>query len=627
MYHALFYKSPLIVNFRFLKYLNMKFKLFILYIIILAGLLYPQEYQYAVISSIKFGAPNSESQLKQIVNNINSREEIKFVVVIGDATLKGTDNEFTDVHKILNKLKVDYYPVLGFNDMKYSASGGSMAKEMWEDDNFTLEVGTTSKHIGMNDFSPWRTKGHFSVEDLKWLDTVITAANAGEELYYYSSVPVNEKNIGNWYEVTNRFSTKNWRAIFYPAQQNKIIQETTPPTVEIKPSLNKESNWNYTLVNNRSDSLFFFEISKDTLWEFWGALSKTDALNNITKVDSSGFINYAADILWQKDLQKEMYAPVLVTEDKVFTASFNGEINCYDLDGNPIWKHQLDRTILSGFAREKDLILVGTFEGDLFSINANNGNVVQVMGVGEPITSQLVTADVNYNDKETKGVIAGTANGSVYFYEIYSFELIWMNNSSKEMIETKPLALKDKIFFTAHDGYLYNIDLNSGVLNWKWSAKNSTSLSSPVTNGKLIFVSSPDKNITAIDLLQGTQAWRKNEHKAHESLNITNDNKKLLIKSLSDYFVIADAVTGKGEKKIKCAFGNDPDPSTILEINNEYIFGAGDGTIYRIDKTFKCTPVIYLGNARITTLQTVGDNIIAAANCDGKIVLFKLKQD
>ena len=605
----------------------MKFKLLFLYIIIYAGLFYPQEYQYAVISDIKFGAPNSEAQLKLIVDNINLREEIKFVVVIGNTTLKGRDNEFTEAHKILNKLKVDYYPVLGFTDMKYSPSGGSIAKDLWEDDKFTLEVGTTSKHIGMNDFSPWRNRGHFSVEDLKWLDTVEASANQGEELYYYSSVPVNEKNIGNWYEVPNRLGTKNWRAIFYPTVQNKINPQTSPPTVEIKPSLNKESDWNYTLVDNRSDSLLFYDISKDTLQEVWGALSKSETINYIAPIDSSGFINYSADILWQKDLQKKIYAPLLVTEDKIFTASFNGEINCYDLDGNLIWTHQLDRTVLSGFVREKDLVLIGTYEGDLFSLNANNGNVVQVIGVGEPITSQLVTADVHYNDIDTKGVAAGTFNGNVYFYEIYSFELIWMNNSSKEMIETKPLVLKDKILFTARDSYLYNIDLNSGVLNWKWSARNSSNLSSPVTNGKFIFVSSPDKNITAIDLLQGTQAWRKNEYKGYESLNISNDKQKLLIKSLSDYFIIADASTGKGDKKIKCPFGNDPDPSTILELNKEYLFSAGDGVIYLIDKTFKCTPVLYLGNARITTLQSVGDNLIAAANCDGKIVLFKLKQD
>jgi outer membrane protein assembly factor BamB len=604
----------------------MKFNLLFIFILISTRIFYPQEYYYAVISDIKFGSSNSDKELMKIVDNINLRPEIKFVVVIGNATQSGKESEFSGAEKILDKLKVDYYPVSGYNDMKYSASGGSVAKDLWEDDKFALEVGSSAKHIGMNDFSPWRNKGHFSVEDLKWLDTVITTTSEGEELYYYSSVPINEKNIGNWYEVPNRLRTKSWRAVFYPAAQNKINAGASPPNVEIKPSVTKENIWNYTLVDNRTDSLFFYNITDDTLQTLWGALGKADTLH-ITPIDSSGFINYSADVVWQKDLQKEIYAPVLVTEDKIFTASFSGEISCFDSTGNIIWTHNLERTVLSGMARENDLLIVGTYEGDLFSINANTGKVVQVIGIGEPVTSQLVTADVHYNDTDTKGVIACTSEGNVYFYEIFSFQLIWLNSSSQEMINTKPLALKDKILFSSRDGILYNIDLNSGVLNWKWTAKNIGTLSSPVTNGKFVYVASTDKYLTAVDLLQGTTAWRKNEFRAYESLNISNDNRKLLIKSLSDYFSTADANTGKPEKKIVCSFANDPDPSDILQQGDQYFFGTGGGMVYIIDKDFKCAPLLYLGNARITTLQSAGDNLFTAANCDGKIVLFKLKQD
>jgi outer membrane protein assembly factor BamB len=604
----------------------MKFTLLFIFIIIWARLFYPQEYEYAVISDIKISTPNSVTQLKQIVDNINLKDSIKFVVVIGNATLNGKDDEFNLVEKTLDKLNVDYYPVCGFNDMKLNASGGTMAKDLWEDDKFALEVGSTAKHIGINDFSPWRNKGHFSVEDLLWMDTVITTAGEGEEMYYYSSVQLNEKNIGNWYEIQNRLGNKNWKAVFYPAQQNRITTQTTPPVIELKPSVTKVGSWNYTLVDNKTDSLLFYEISEDSLLDAWGAFAKTDT-TNITPIDSSGFINYDADMIWQKDLQKEMYAPVLVTEDKIFTASFNGEVNCFDLDGNLIWKHNLDRTILSSFIREKDVLLIGTYEGDLYSLNANTGQVVQVIGIGEPVTSQLVIADVHYNDADTKGVIAGTSEGNVFFYEIYTFELIWSNNSTKEMIETKPWVLKDKILFTSRDGSVYNIDLNSGVLNWKWTARNSPYLSSPLVNDKYVFVSSTDKFITAIDLLQGTTAWRKNDFASFESLNLSDDKKRLLIKSISDYFIIADAASGKVDKKIKSAFGTDADPSPILTVNDQYVFGAGNGVIYMTDKNYKCSPILFLGNARITTLQSFGDNKLAAANCDGKIILFKLKQD
>ncbi|MDR3609128.1 MAG: PQQ-binding-like beta-propeller repeat protein [Ignavibacteriaceae bacterium] len=604
----------------------MKFNLLFLFIIICTSLFYGQEYNYAVISDIQIGSPNSEQQLNKIVNNINSRPEIKFVVVIGNATRDGNEDEFHSAKKILDKLNIDYYPVSGFNDMKSGSSGGSLAKELWEDDKFVLEADSSSKHIGINNFSPWRNKGHFSVEDLMWLDTVAAETNSSEEVYFYSSVPLSEKYIGNWYEIRNRLGTKSWQAVFYPSSQNKITTGIVPPNIEIKPSVTKDNNWNYTLINHRPDTLFFYEITYDTLQTLWGTLSKSDTLHS-SPVDSSGFINYAADIIWQKDLQKEMYAPALITEDKIFTASFSGDINCFDIEGNLLWTHNLERNVLNGMAREKDLLFIGTYEGDLFSLNANTGQVVQVIGIGEPITSQLVLGNIHYNDTDTKGLIACTSEGSVYFYEIYSFELIWQKNISQEMINTKPLVLKDKILFTSRDGTLYNIDLNSGVLNWKWSSKSTGYLSSPVTNGKLVFVSSTDRYVTAVDLLQGTTAWRKNDNRATESLNIANDNRKLLIKSISDYFVIADAVTGKGEKKIKCLFGTDNDQSDIIQLNDRYLFGAGNGIVYMIDKNFKCSPLFYSGNSRITTLQRTGDNLFTAANCDGRIILFKLKQD
>jgi outer membrane protein assembly factor BamB len=604
----------------------MKSKLLVLFIIISTCIAFPQEYKYAVLSEIRYGSPGSEEQLKSIVDNINSRTEIKFVVITGNTTRDGKDEQFTGAKKILDKLKVDYYPVSGFTDMKKNASGGSKDKELWEDDKFALDVAGNAKHIGMNDYSPWRTKGHFSIEDLLWLDTVITSAKPNEEFYFYSSCPLEEKNIGNWYEALNRFSDKNLRAVFYPASENKILLDSPIPKVLTKPSVTKELGWNYTLVDNSTDSISFFEIFRDTGMVYWGSLSKTIP-TQIAKIDSTGFINYNADIVWQKDLQKKMYAPVLITQDKIFTASFEGEITCFDLTGNIIWEKHLERTVLSGFTRVNDLLLVGTYEGDLFSLNANNGTVVQVIGIGEPITSQLVTADVHYNDSDTKGVIAETAAGNVYFYEVNSFEQIWVSRQSTEMITTKPLALKEKILYTAKDGILYNIDINSGVLNWKWSAKNSYHLSSPFTDGKNVYISSADKSVTAIDLLRGRSAWRRNEHNADESIILSSDQQNLLIKSQSDYFIIADASTGKMEKKINCGFQTDPDPSDILQVNSNILFGAGSGIVYSINKNYRPSPLLFLGNARITTLQSADNNLIIAANCDGKIVIFKLKQD
>ena len=602
----------------------MKSKLLFLFIITASWLAFPQGYKYALLSEIRFGSPGSEEQLKNIVDVINSRTEIKFVIINGNITQDGSDEQFKGAKNILDKLKVDYYPVCGLTEMKKNASGGSKAKEMWEDDKFTLDVATVSKYIGINDYSPWRSIGHYSVEDLLWLDSTITSAKPHEQFYFYSSCPLDDKNIGNWYELLNRFSSKNIRALFYPSSENKLSLESSVPQVLTKPSVTKENNWNFTLVDKEPDSLSFFEVSKDLADIFWGSINDTNPVR-ITKVDSLSFKNYNADIVWQHDLQKEMYAPVLITWDKIFTASFDGEVTCFDLEGAVVWKKHLDRTVLSGFTRVNNILLIGTYEGDLFSLSTTDGSVIQVVGIGEPITSQLVTANIRYNETDTKGVIVGTASGGIYFYEINSFEQIWVSRQATEMITTRPLPLKEKILFTARNGTLYNIDINSGVLNWKWSAKNSYGLSSPFTDGKNIYVSSADKNITSVDLIRGKSNWRRNEHNANESFLLSADQSKLFIRSNSDYFIIAEPESGKMLKKIKCGFPFDPDQSDILQSGSQILFGTGSGVVYAIDKNYKPSPLLFLGNARITTLQSAGDNLIIAANCDGNVVLFKLK--
>ncbi len=332
----------------------MKSKLLVLFIIISTWMVFPQGYKYAILSELRFGSPGSEEQLNSIVDKINSLDEIKFVIITGNATQDGKDDQFTGVKKTLDKLKVDYYPVSGQIDMKKNASGGSKAKELWEDDKFALEVAHISKHIGINDYSPWRNKGHFSVEDLLWLDTAVTSTKPHEQIYFYSSCPLDERNIGNWYEVLNRLSGKNIRAIFYPGSENKILMDFPIPQVLTRPSVNYEGGWNFTIVDKAPDSLSFYEVANNMNDVNWGGLNDTNPIR-IAKTDTTDFMNYGAEIVWQKDLQKEIYAPALITQDKIFTASFDGEVSCFDLTGNTLWKKHLERTVLSGFTRVNDL--------------------------------------------------------------------------------------------------------------------------------------------------------------------------------------------------------------------------------------------------------------------------------
>ena len=81
--------------------------------------------------------------------------------------------------------------------------------------------------------------------------------------------------------------------------------------------------------------------------------------------------------------------------------------------------------------------------------------------------------------------------------------------------------------------------------------------------GKMCYVSSPDKFISAIDLSLGTTAWRKNDFNSWESIGISQDKKKIFVKSILDKFYIVSASDGKLIKEVKVGYSLDTMPNQL----------------------------------------------------------------
>ncbi|MEO8399629.1 MAG: PQQ-binding-like beta-propeller repeat protein, partial [Ignavibacteriaceae bacterium] len=386
-------------------------------------------------------------------------------------------------------------------------------------------------------------------------------------------------------------------------------------------------------VENEPDSILLFEVQVDsngTLFEKeWGGWSKNFE-KNIPFIDSLQFIKYSdiVNVLWQEDLKTSMSTSLLVDGDKIFASTIDGKIHCFNLKGKLIWKYETNETIFSKPVRDNDVLATATIEGDLFTINANNGELIQVIGIGEPLTSQLIKFNIQYRDVKTTAVVVGSSNGNLFCYDLYSLEQIWENNSASLMIETEPLLINNKIIFGSWDNYLYCIDAGSGSLIWKWTENKNFYYSPaacwPVADEKNVYVSTPDKYVSAVDLLLGTTVWRKNDFSSWESIGISNDKKDLLIKSFMDKFFIVSAKDGKQIKEVELKFGLDTMPVEPTEWNGKILFGAKDGNIYMINKDYSWEPIIFTGTARAHSVQHIKDNIFAASNMDGKIFVFTI---
>ena len=623
----------------------MKRLLFIFYLaVIISAVSFAQEYKYAWITDLHIGSPGAEDDLENVVNDINKRSEIKFVVVTGDIAEKGRDDELGTAKKILDSLEVPYHIIPGNHDTKWSESGCTEFKYLWKDDKFAFEYDGV-EHIGMNSGISWQGGGgHFAVEDLPWLDSVLTAAPKNDQtrlpvrqVIFYAHHPLNGE-IDNWFDVTNELKKYNTKAILVGhGHINKLMNFGGIPAAMGRSTLSNKKSWGYTLVDNKPDSLLFYEINSDSIPHFWGAIGIEK--DTVPPVDSVQFINYTVEpgkgkefkvsVLWQKELKTTLSASLLVTEKNIYAAAVNGSIYCYDLNGNEIWEHNTGETIFSRPVVSDSVLVAATIEGDLISLNAGTGKVIQTIGLNDPLTSQLIKIKVPYNDAVSTGVVVGSSKGDMYCYDINSFEEVWENHSAKGMIETMPLQISDRIIYGSWDNYLYCIDAKTGIINWKWTENKNFYYSPaacwPVTDGGNVYVAAPDKYVSAVDLMLGKTVWRKNNFDAWESIGIGNNEEELLIKSYKNNFYIASPKTGRTVKEIKIDYGIDTMPVSPVEWEKNILFTSADGKVYLIDKNYRWQPLLFLGTCRVQNIFHVKDNIFAVSNMDGKIVVFEIK--
>lgn len=594
--------------------------------------LYAQDYNYAWITDLHIGAPNADNDLRSVINDINKRTDLKFVVATGDITEKGRNSELEQAKEILDGLKTTYYIIPGNHDTKWSESGCTKLKELWGDDKFSFDFKST-RHIGINSGIPWRGGGgHVSVEDLDWLKNILKETPPDREIIFYIHHPL-DGDVDNWFEVTNLLSSYNIKTIFVGhGHSNRLMNFAGIPAAMGRSTLSRPKFPGYTMVEIGKDSIKLFEVKVDSLPHLWGSVSKT-LERTVQKVDSLKFIKYSGkvEILWQNDLRKSLSTSLLVDGNKIFSTSIDGDVSCFDLLGNKIWQTNLGRTVFSRPAISGNILAVATIEGDLFTMKADNGEIIQTLGINEALTSQLTISEVEYNGELTKAVIIGSASGKIYCYSLNTLEFIWENNSASQMIETFPLVIQDKIIFGSWDNYLYCISKNTGSLIWKWTENRNFYYSPaacwPVSDGRNIFVSTPDKSVSAIDISLGTTTWRKTEFNAWESIGISRDKKRIFVKSILDKFFIVSAADGKLIKEIKVGFSLDTMPNQLLDWDGDIVFGSKNGTVYLMDKKYNSVPLFFMGSSRLHSIQHLNGNTFAASNMDGKIVIFKIVQE
>lgn len=358
------------------------------------------------------------------------------------------------------------------------------------------------------------------------------------------------------------------------------------------------------------------------------ANSKDIFKGNLRNIPSIADSNYVAEKIWEADFNEETNTDLIVSENKIFINFSGGLVHCYDLDGKEKWAAEIFGNVHNNAVHYKDLFLSATDEGDLYSINANNGDVLQIIGIGENITSDLSLVDLLNNGYESMGIVFGTSEGNIFCYDIFSFEIIWKTNISKSPILSKPLVVGDKIIFT--DSYFsnYSINSNSGILLWKFEQNESEQFDikdSPLSDGKYVFSITSEGDIIAIDLLLGKKVWSTNKLNAIHKIYLSNNRQNLITVNDKDGLIFIAVKDGKETLKI------DLKKSALLdfdisESNDFMLIALPDGSVQKLNANNQISEIIKADNVPISSINFIQPDKIILGKWNGKLLFYKIRK-
>ncbi|MFH1196014.1 MAG: PQQ-binding-like beta-propeller repeat protein [bacterium] len=352
---------------------------------------------------------------------------------------------------------------------------------------------------------------------------------------------------------------------------------------------------------------------------------------------SQTIIDKSEDFQWTNKIFEINFESVLkckpvIWNNKIFIADSSGLITCIDTSGAEIWNHNIYGTVAHSPAVADGFIAIPTNEGELITLNRENGEQIQSLIFDEPITTDILV--FNYSgskqlmipkQSDSKAVVLfATGTGKISCYDLETLEMIWEDNSSKKIIGYKLIYKNNKVIYSCSDGYLYCVDANAGWLIWKW--KMSGDHSKPIEifcSDNEIFLMSSDGILYSIDSQLGSLIWKNSTNKLKEPAGLTNDGRMIVAPGKKDKFYFISESNGKNQKSVELKLKDDRATASLLGIRETVLIPTRNGVVYAVDSKYKISSLLKLGE-KINSLQYIEKNKFLISTIEGKILLFFL---
>lgn len=520
------------------------FLMLILPILGCVGSVYAQPFKFAHVTDTHVGGATGAADLRNAVRDINAHTDLDFVIISGDITEFGADDELKLAKQILDSLQRPYYIIPGNHDANWSESGGNSFREVFGSETFYFSH-HGYRFVGTNSGPNMRmSPGQIPRENIVWLDSVLNL-DRNLPLIYINHYP-QDSSLNNWYEAIDRIKEQDIRLILCGhGHINRHYDFEGIPGIMGRSNLRAKSNvGGYNMVTFTSTRATFQERIPDSLTD--AAWESIPLENHYFSKDTATFprpdyrINDRYPRIkakWVFEDKSDIGVGAAYGKGKIITGNTNGEVYALDRkSGKLAWSYRTNGKIYSTPAIWHGVVVVGSSDNAIYGINLRNGKLKWKVDAQKAVLGSPEIVDgVAY---------IGASDGVFRAIDVSSGKVIWSFDEVKGYVSSKPLFYHNTLYFGSWGNGFYALDAMTGKKKWEWDNGASNRMFSPaacypIATGGKVFIVAPDRFMTALDAENGAVIWRKkmNEYRVRESIGLSADSSLVYAKTMDGQLI------------------------------------------------------------------------------------------
>jgi outer membrane protein assembly factor BamB/calcineurin-like phosphoesterase family protein len=612
----------------------MRYLVGIFFFLSVTNLLHAQAFRFALFTDLHITdkSPTPGEDLRNAVKQVNATQGLEFVIVSGDITENGDRQSLQAAKAILDDLRMPYHIVPGNHDTKWSESGATDFNLIYGSDYFRFEH-NGFLFLGFNTGPVIRmAEGHIAPQDINALSRDLKKWGKKKPVIITTHYPLQKGDVDNWYEATELLRKYNVRAILGGHHHtNRLCAYDGIPAFINRSTLRAgEPAGGYTVFEVTGDSVIAYnrttgsgELQRRGGYSLHRKYNTADA-SPFERPDYSLNDQYPfVQEVWRKQLGAAIYASPVKSENNIYIGDDTGVFHCLDANtGKANWRYKTGKRIVGTAAVSDNRVVFGSTDKKIYCLNATTGKLLWTVDASEAV---LGAATI---DGST--VYIGASDGIFRAIGLYSGKPVWTYAGVEGYIETRPLVYGNKVIFGAWDNNLYALRKSDGALLWKWNGNHTRMHYSPaavwpVATGGKVFITAPDRFMTAIDVETGREIWRTGRSMVRETVGLSEDSTRVFSKTMRDSVVCFSAENSTVEKiwTTFVGYGYEFAPSMPQE-KDGVIFGSTmTGEIFAIESlTGKLLWRRKVSNSLVNTVLPLSRNSCLYSCSDGSVVLL-----